>query len=193
MLRHQLRELLCKRELVSDHLFGMDCDSPGVDRPRRVARRRDRGYRRDRESSAVSPSLRPAWSPNAARYMIRSAMSAISAGIDKHAEHQSLVHYGKHLPPLTDKSEPLGPLRDESRLRSVHRAVGSSLGLPGCLAGSGASGSFFASWTCFVIGFAAPSAGLSTDFFCRRRTDPGRDCRLLDLAAARPGLSADLI
>ncbi len=45
-------------------------------------------------------------------------------GIDEHAEHQTLVHDGEHLPPLADKSEPLGPGRDESGLRSVHRPVG---------------------------------------------------------------------
>ena len=69
------------------------------------------------------------------------------ARIDEHSEHQPLVHHGEHLPPLPDKSEPLGPWRDESGLRSVHRPGGEPLGLPACLAGSGASGSFFASST----------------------------------------------
>src|SRR5699024_11446040 len=43
------------------------------------------------------------------------------AGIDQHAEHQPLVHDGEDLPPLADESEPLGPGRDESGRRCVHR------------------------------------------------------------------------
>ena len=71
-------------------------------------------------------------------------MIATMPGIDEHAEHQPLVHDGEHLPPLADQSEPLGPWRDESGRRCVHRAAPVSLALPECLAGSGASGSFFA-------------------------------------------------
>src|SRR5215208_1485186 len=85
--------------------------------------------------------------------------------VDQHAEHQSLVHDREHLPTLSDQSKPLGPWRDESGRRCVHRSAGESLadlveGLPG----SGASGSLFASRTGLVIGFAAATAGLSTDF-----------------------------
>src|SRR5512135_458108 len=129
-------------------------------------------------------------------------------GIDEHSEHEALVHDGEHLPSLTDKSEPLGPGRDESGGRSVHRPVGESLVLPECLTGSGASGSVFAISTLFVIGFEATSAGLSTDFFCFALersasrapsfeaglfADFGCFANLSDFnwAAARPGLSAN--
>ena len=53
------------------------------------------------------------------------------AGIDQHAEHQPLVHHGENLPPLPDKSEPLGPWRDESGRRCVHRAGCSPWNFPG--------------------------------------------------------------
>jgi hypothetical protein len=96
------------------------------------------------------------------------------------------MHDGERLPTLTDESEPLGPGRDESGLRSVHRPVADSLGLPECFSGNGASGSFFATSTRFVIALAAPSAGLSTDFFA------AAEAAEATWAAARPGLSADL-
>jgi hypothetical protein len=96
------------------------------------------------------------------------------------------VHQGEHLPPLADESEPLGPGRDESGRRCVHRPVAESLGLPECFSGNGASGSFFASSTRFVIGLSEASAGLSTDFLeCWDFVESM-------WAAARPGLSADL-
>ena len=83
-------------------------------------------------------------------------MIAIDAGIDEHAEHQALMHHCKGLTALADELEPLGPGRDESRLRCVHRPVCKSLEvLDECFSGSGASGSFFASRTGFVTGFAA--------------------------------------
>ena len=44
-------------------------------------------------------------------------------GIDQHAEHQPLVHDRQHLAPLPDEAEPLGPWRDESGRRCVHRSV----------------------------------------------------------------------
>jgi hypothetical protein len=104
------------------------------------------------------------------------------------------VHDREHLAALPDESEPLGPWRDESGLRSVHRSAVESLGLE-CPSGSGASGSVFASRTGFVTGLAATVAGLSTDFFgalfaggCERVADAFAG---VDLAAARPGLSAD--
>ena len=70
------------------------------------------------------------------------------------------------LPPLTDESEPLGPWRDESGRRSVHRSAGSSLVLPECLAGSGASGSIFRKLRpALSSAWPRATAGLSTDFF----------------------------
>src|SRR6476469_4714471 len=91
------------------------------------------------------------------------------AGINQQAEHQPLVHEGENLPSLPDKSEPLGPWRDESGRRCVHRPGCKSLDgletdLDECLSGSGASGSTFARRTGFVTGFALASAGLSTVF-----------------------------
>jgi hypothetical protein len=71
------------------------------------------------------------------------------------------------------------------------------LELPGCFAGSGASGSVFASCTRFVIGLAAATIGLSTDFFGlafdAEATVTFAGFTGLDWAAARPGLSADWI
>ena len=66
------------------------------------------------------------------------------AGIDQHAEHQPLVHHREQLAALADQSEPLGPWRDESGRRCVHRSAAISLEWPECFAGSGASGSTFA-------------------------------------------------
>ena len=165
MLRHQLRELLRERELVADDLAGMDGDGPGVDRPG--------------ERFAVAIEDIAALRNQRSQFLLAAGVVAEGceidnpkgnerdqSGINEHAEHQSLVHDGEHLPTLADELEPLGPGRDESGLRSVHRPVGESLVLPECLSGSGASGSVFASWTRFVIAFAAASAGLSTDFFC---------------------------
>jgi len=67
-----------------------------------------------------------------------------------------------------------------------------SLDLPECLSGSGASGSTFASWTRFVTGLAAVAGALSTDFFGPAESALARGFEAGDLAAARPGLSADL-
>jgi hypothetical protein len=75
------------------------------------------------------------------------------------------VHEREQLPALTDESEPLGPWRDESGRRCVHRSVAEPLGLPECFAGSGASGSTFAIRTGFVTGFVIAMIGLSTVFF----------------------------
>src|SRR6266511_2189973 len=86
------------------------------------------------------------------------------SGIDKHAEHQPLVHDREQLASLADESEPLGPLRDESGRRCVHLSAWKSLELPECFAESGASGSTFAIRTGFVTGLADATAGLSTDF-----------------------------
>jgi len=91
------------------------------------------------------------------------------------------MHDRKDLAPLPDQSEPLGPRRDESGGRCVHRSEPVSLavvlvGLPG----SGASGSAFATRIGFVMGLAAARPGLSTDFFGA------------DLAAAT-GLSVDFV
>jgi hypothetical protein len=104
------------------------------------------------------------------------------------------MHDGEHLPPLTDESEPLGPGRDESGLRCVHRSVAETLVLTECFSGSGASGSTFAIWARFVIALGVPSAALSTDFFDASAVWTAAACALLprDWAAARPGLSADL-
>ena len=55
------------------------------------------------------------------------------AGIDQHAEHQPLVHDGEQLPALADESEPLGPWRDESGRRCVHRSAVEFLGMAGML------------------------------------------------------------
>src|SRR5437868_4154284 len=83
------------------------------------------------------------------------------AGIDQHSEHQALVHNGEQLTALADQSEPLGPWRDESGRRCVHLSAVRPLE---CFAGSGASGSTFASCTGLVTARAATIAGLSTDF-----------------------------
>src|SRR5439155_22872040 len=83
-------------------------------------------------------------------------------GIDQHAEHQALVHDRQQLPALADQSEPLGPWRDESGRRCVHRSAVGSLEVAECLPPSGASGSAFASRTGFVTGFATSITGLST-------------------------------
>jgi hypothetical protein len=107
------------------------------------------------------------------------------------------VHDGQHLPPLADESEPLGPWRDESGRRSVHRAAVESLVFAECVAGNGASGSAFASRTGFVTGLAAATAGLSTDFFSGGLAAVEAVLSTasfgVNLAAARPGLSADLL
>jgi hypothetical protein len=72
--------------------------------------------------------------------------------------------------------------------------------LPECFSGSGASGSVFAIWTRFVTGLAEASAALSTDFFgvglaiATARTGAVTIAFAgWDLAAARPGLSVDLV
>jgi hypothetical protein len=74
------------------------------------------------------------------------------------------VHQREQLATLADESEPLGPWRDESGRRCVHRSVAEPLELPECFAGSGASGSTFAIRTGFVTGFVVAMIGLSTDF-----------------------------
>ena len=64
-----------------------------------------------------------------------------------------------------------------------------------CFAGSGASGSVFASRTGFVTDFEAEMVGLSTDFFSACLAGAAAvfaGSFAVDLAAARPGLSADL-
>jgi hypothetical protein len=74
------------------------------------------------------------------------------------------MHHREKLAALADESEPLGPWRDESGGRCVHRSEPVSLAvvLTG-LAGSGASGSAFAIRTGFVTGLVR-AVGLSTDF-----------------------------
>src|SRR5437868_391055 len=80
------------------------------------------------------------------------------AGVNQHAEHQPLVHNGEQLALLPDESEPLGPWRDESGRRCVHRSVADPLGLPECRPGSGASGSTVATRSGFVSGLAETTA-----------------------------------
>ena len=151
MLRHQLCEAPRQRELVADHLVRMDGDGPGVDRPRQriavavddVAALRDVGGQ---------PLLAPGMVAEGGEIEDSQRDDGDDAGIDQHAEHQPLVHDGEQLPALADQSEPLGPWRDESGRRCVHRSAAVSLELPECFAGSGASGSTFAIRTGFVTG-----------------------------------------
>jgi hypothetical protein len=107
------------------------------------------------------------------------------------------VHDGEQLSALTDESEPLGPWRDESGRRCVHRAAVESLEWPECFAGNGASGSIFAIRIGFVTGLAATAAGLSTifsgGFFAVAAAVPFWSFLMLDWAAARPGFATDFI
>src|SRR5205823_6892188 len=113
------------------------------------------------------------------------------ARIDEHSEHQPLVHNREQLSALADESEPLGPWRDESGRRCVHLSAVRSLELPECRAGSGASGSSFASRTGFVTVLANATAGLSTDFLVATETLLGAGFLAAGWAAARPGFSTD--
>src|SRR5438876_1361548 len=180
MLRQQLGETAGERELVADDLRRLQRDGPGVDRPReRFAAAVD-------DITAIGDQRRQSFP--AARVVAERSEPENPEGdrpdqaqIDQHAEHQPLVHDRENLAALADESEPLGPGRDESGRRSVHRPGCRSLEILGaCLSGSGASGSTFASRTGFVTGLAAAMAGLSTDFFGR------------GWAAARPGFPADV-
>ena len=181
LLGHQPRKRPRERELVADHLCRVDRDRPRVDRPRErlavavddvAAVRNERGQ----------PFLAAGMVTEGREIEDAQRDDRDHAGIDEHAEHQPLVHDGEHLPPLTDKSEPLGPWRDESGRRCVHRPGRSSLD--------------DLAWTMLVrkrskridlrkrepaLSPAWPCArtGLSTDFFAPA------------WAAARPGLSAD--
>src|SRR5262249_58006881 len=111
------------------------------------------------------------------------------ADIDQHAEHQPLMHDRQQLATLADESEPLGPWRDESGRRCVHRSAVESLELPECFAGSGASGSALAIRTGFVTGLFDATTGLSTDFCFAAAGAFFAGC----WAAARPGFAKDLV
>jgi hypothetical protein len=74
------------------------------------------------------------------------------------------MHHREKLAALADESEPLGPWRDESGRRCVHRSAVESFGVPERRPGSGASGSTFAIRTGFVTGLVRGAVGLSTDF-----------------------------
>ena len=171
--------------MLADHLAGMKRDDPGIDRPRQrravavddvAALGNQRG-----QSDLAAGMIAERREPQDAQHDQRDEPAE-----DQHSEHQPLVHDREHLPPLPDKSEPLGPGRDESGRRGVHCCCGLSLDvLADRFWGSGASGSFVASRTGFVTGLAVATAGLSTDFFSAGFA--------LDLAAARPGLSADFL
>jgi hypothetical protein len=68
--------------------------------------------------------------------------------------------------------------------------------LADCPAANGASGSVFASWTRFVTGADGVLACLSTVFFAPGAALPSAGLSALragDWAAARPGLSTDLV
>jgi hypothetical protein len=164
-LRHQLREPARKRQLVADHPRWVDRDDPRVDGSReRLAVAIDNipalGNER-RQTDLAAGVVTEGCEPQDPERDQRN-----DAAIDQHAEHQPLVHDREHLPTLADESEPLGPWRDESGGRCVHRPGAESLcGVAGRLSGSGASGSAFAMRTGFVIGWAAARPGLSTDFF----------------------------
>src|SRR5260370_25612233 len=95
------------------------------------------------------------------------------SGIDEHPEHQSLVHDGEQLAALADESEPLGPWRDESGRRCVHRSAAISLEWPERFAGSSASGSTFAIRTGLVTARAPTTAVLSPHFFAASFTVRG--------------------
>ena len=148
---------------------GMDGDGPGVDRPRqRLAVAVD-------DVAALGdqrgqPCLAPGMVAEGREVEDAQRDQRDDAGIDQHAEHQPLVHDGEDLAPLADESEPLGPWRDESGRRCVHRAGLRVLGLFAGIAcaGSGASGSVFASRTGFVTGLARPRRWLIHRFLGRR-------------------------
>src|SRR6185369_9759964 len=167
----------------------MDGDGPGVDRARQgiavavddIAALRDVGGQlllatgMIPESGEVEDSKRD---------------DGDDAGIDQHAEHQTLVHDGEQLAALADQSEPLGPWRDESGRRCVHLSAAISLEWPECFAASGASGSTFAIRTGLVTACAVTTGRLSTDFLAAACT--GFGAGFLGWAAARPGFTTDL-
>src|SRR6185369_6010981 len=165
VLGHQLGELPRERELVPDHLGRVDRDGPGVDGAgeRLAVAVDDVAALGDQSEQAFLP---PGMVAECGEPEDPKGDERDDAGIDQHAEHQPLVHDSEDLAALADQSEPLGPRRDESGRRGVHWPETLSFAdfLTG-LSGSGASGSVFARWTCFVIGLAAARPGLSTDFF----------------------------
>src|SRR3954449_9411129 len=177
----------------------MDGDRPGVDCPgQRVAVTVDDipALRDERGQAFLASSM------VAEHGQIKDPQrdQGYDAGIHQHPEHQPLVHNGEHLAALADESEPLGPWRDESGRRCVHRSAAIPLEVPECLAGSGASGSTFAMRTGFVTALAETSAGLSTDllgtgFGASAFLTAGLSVLLFsaDWAAARPGLTGDLL
>src|SRR5688572_13810811 len=132
----------------------MDCDGPGVDRAGErlpvavdnIAAFRDQGCEANLTSRMITEGCKPK-DPQRNK--------GDDPGVDQHPEHESLVHHREHLPALTDESKPLGPWRDESGRRCVHRARAESLAdLAGGLLGRGASGSVAASRTGLITGFA---------------------------------------
>ena len=168
---------------------GMDGDGPGVDRAG--------------ERIAVAVDDVAAFGDQRGQALLAAGMIAErretqdaerdqrdDAGIDQHAEHQPLVHDGEQLAALADELEPLGPWRDESGRRGVHRSAVESLELPECLAGSGASGSTFAIRTGFVTGLAR-QCGLIHGFLGAWPPTPLWAAFWRGWAAARPGLSTD--
>ena len=191
LLGHQLGEATRESELVADHLAGMDRDRPRVDRAReRIAIAVDDvaafGHQRGQ------PLLSPGMVAEGGQVEDPERDDRDDTGIDQHAKHQPLMHHRQQLAALADESEPLGPWRDESGRRCVHRSGVESLGLPGCLAGSGASGSTFASRIGFVTGLVAATAGLSTVFLAGAEAAFSGPFFVECWAAARPGFSTDL-
>jgi hypothetical protein len=180
VLGHQLGEPASERELVADDLGRVDGDGPGVDCPGKglAVAVDDVAPLRDQRQQSLFP---PGMVAERGKPKDPQGDERDDAGINQHAEHQPLVHDGEDLAALADQSEPLGPWRDESGRRGVHWPETLSFAdfLTG-LSGSGASGSVFARWTCFVIGLAAARPGLSTDFFGAG-------------IAAATGLSADFV
>src|ERR1051326_4878932 len=93
----------------------------------------------------------------------------------------------------------LGPWRDESGCRCVHRPVCRSLEalvrvlLGECLSGNGASGSIFARRIGLVTGVAAATIGLSTVFECWAAARPGLyTAFLIASLAVAAGFSVDM-
>src|SRR4051794_40731752 len=168
----------------------MNCNGPGINRPRQwiAISINDVAALRDQRSE---PLLAAGMVAERGKVENSKRDDRDDPGINEHAEHQPLVHDREQLAALADESEPLGPWRDESGRRCVHLSAVSSLELPECLAGSGASGSSFASLTVFVTGLTNATAGLSTDFLVATETALATGFLTEGWAAARPGFSAD--
>ncbi len=164
MLRHQPRQVAGKLKSVADDLLRPQPDGPGVHRARQrnavavddVAALRDQ---------LGQTSLGPCMIAERRKIEDTQHDNRNDAAIDQQAEHQPLVHHRQNLPSLPDKSEPLGPRRDESGCRCVHRAVPKSLVFFDlAAAGSGASGSTLAVRIGFVTGFTSAARVLSPAF-----------------------------